>query len=83
VLSKPGVFGNSGLNVLPGPGAATIDFMLGKRFRIPWEGRALQFRFEAFNFTNTPRFGQPVGFLGSTQTGTIARLRSRDGFSSD
>ena len=71
VISDPGVYGNSGRNILRGPGARNFDFMLSKRFRMPWEGHALQFRFEAFNFMNTPRFGQPWGFLQTPQTGTI------------
>ncbi len=72
VLSAPGVFGNSGRNVLRGPGTKNFDFMLGKRFRMPWEGHSLQLRFEAFNLTNTPRFGQPFGVLQVPRAGTIS-----------
>jgi len=71
VQSTPGVFGNNGRNVLVGPGMRGLDFMMGKRFTLPWEGHSMQFRFEAFNFTNTPRFGQPSGGLRAPATATI------------
>ena len=73
VVSEPGVYGTNGRNVLRGPGGRNFDFMLGKRFRMPWEGHTVQFRFEAFNFTNTPQFGQPVGGMLRAATGTINR----------
>ncbi|MDE0261897.1 MAG: TonB-dependent receptor [Bryobacterales bacterium] len=73
VVSEPGVFGTTGRNPLRGPGGKNFDFMLGKRFRMPWEGHTVQFRFEAFNFTNTPQFGQPVGGMLRAATGTINR----------
>ncbi|MDE0626094.1 MAG: hypothetical protein OXH99_06845 [Bryobacterales bacterium] len=47
--------------------------MAGKRFRLPREGHTMQFRFESFNLTNTPRFGQPVGGMLRAATGTINR----------
>ena len=73
VVSAPGVYGTNGRNVLRGPGGRSLDFMLGKRFRLPWEGHTMQFRFESFNLTNTPRFGQPVGGMLRAATGTINR----------
>ena len=73
VVSAPGVYGTNGRNVLRGPGGKNFDFMLGKRFRMPWEGHTVQLRFEAFNFTNTPQFGQPNGGMLRAATGTINR----------
>ncbi len=70
VASAPGVYGNTGRNVLYGPGSRNFDFILGKRFRVS-EKHALQFRFESFNFTNTPTFGQPNGGLRAQATATI------------
>jgi hypothetical protein len=66
VASAPGVFGNTGRNVLYGPGSRNFDFILGKRFAMPWEGHALQCR-----FTNTPTFGQPAAGLRGQATATI------------
>jgi hypothetical protein len=71
VQSAPGVYGNTGRNVLYGPGVRNFDFILGKQFTLPWERHQLQFRFESFNFTNTPHFGQPVSGLRAANTATI------------
>lgn len=71
VISAPGVYGTTGRNPLVGPPGRSFDLMLGKRFVMPWEGHSMQFRFEAFNFTNTPRFGQPNGGMLGAATGTI------------
>ena len=71
VAAAPGVYGNNGRNVLYGPGAKSLDFILGKRFALPWERHALQFRFEAFNFTNTSAYGQPAGGVRGQSTATI------------
>lgn len=73
IVSAPGVFGNNGRNPLRGPGGKNLDFMMGKRFGMPWEGHTVQLRFEAFNFTNTPQFGQPAGLMLRATTGTINR----------
>lgn len=75
VQSAPGVFGNTGRNVLYGPGLGNFDFILAKRFRMPWREDHLQFRFEAFNFTNTPHFNQPAAGLRSPNT---AKINSAD-----
>jgi hypothetical protein len=71
VQSAPGVYGNTGRNVLYGPGFNNLDFILAKRFIMPWKEHQLQFRFEAFNFTNTPHFNQPVRGLRASNTATI------------
>lgn len=47
-----------------------FDFVLSKRFNVR-EGHSLQFRFESFNFTNTPHFDQPNGGLRGQNTAKI------------
>ncbi|MDX2180780.1 MAG: carboxypeptidase regulatory-like domain-containing protein [Bryobacteraceae bacterium] len=52
-------FGNSGVNILRGPGSVNLDGILSKSFPLGRESRYLQFRFEAFNVFNHANFGQP------------------------
>jgi hypothetical protein len=68
----PGVFGNAGRNIIRGPGRKNLDIMVSRNFRMPWEDHTLQFRFESFNFTNTPAFGQPNTSLGTPNAGLIS-----------
>jgi hypothetical protein len=63
-------YGNSGRNVLLGPGLKNLDLTLGKGFTLR-ERMNLQFRLESFNATNTPAFGQPNAVLNSPSAGTI------------
>ena len=72
-------FGNSGFNVLRGPGIVNLDLGLFREFRFTERFR-LQFRAESFNFTNTPHFGNPDGYVGDgsdfmTITGTTNLAR--------
>lgn len=52
--AKPGESGDR--NVLRDPGFSSMDMGLSKSFKMPWEGHALQFRWEVFNITNTQYF---------------------------
>jgi hypothetical protein len=45
-----------------------VDAALTKAFRLPWEGKRLQFRAEAFNAFNHPNFTNPSLSLESPQT---------------
>ena len=64
-------FGNAGKGILRGPGRAVWDFSAYKNFRIT-EKYAAQFRFEAFNFTNTPNFNFPNVQVGNRNYGVIS-----------
>lgn len=66
-----GVLDDAGRNLIWGPGTRALDFSLSRRFDLPWEGDYLQFRFESFNFTNTPVFGRPNTSIGRPAAGRI------------
>jgi len=66
-------FGNTGRNILTGPGLVDWDFGGDKDFRIN-EQAGLQFRAEFFNVLNRPNFGLPSGSIGSTAAGTITSV---------
>ncbi len=52
-------FGNSGRNILDGPGLGNLDFSAFKNFNLG-ERAKLEFRFESFNMFNHANFGSPV-----------------------
>lgn len=61
--SGAGVFGNTGRNILRGPGYFNLDGSVFRNFRIT-ERFKLQFRTEAFGLTNTPHFNNPGATIG-------------------
>ena len=64
--------GNSGRNILRGPGQFTIDAALAKHTTI---GKVdTEIRIEAFNLLNHPVFANPAATIGSSNTGTISSL---------
>jgi hypothetical protein len=63
-------YGNSGHNILFGPGCRNLDLSLSKSFEIS-EGKRLQFRAESFNTTNTPAFDQPGATINGLGVGQI------------
>jgi hypothetical protein len=64
-------FGNSGRNILTGPGINNVDFGLHRLFPIGERFR-LEFRAEAFNALNHPQFGQPGNTIGNPGVGKIS-----------
>ncbi len=72
VFSDPGVgrLGNTGRNILRGPDFRNLDLSLFRRFRMT-ERFNLEFRAESFNFSNTPKFGNPDGNFVSPTFGMI------------
>ncbi len=64
-------YGNAGRNLIEGPGQVNFDFSVYKNFPIN-EDMRIQFRFEAFNFFNTPAFGGPNTQVGNRNFGLIS-----------
>lgn len=63
-------FGNSGRNILRGPGLTNTDLGLSRIIPVT-ERIHMEFRAEAFNLFNTPQFGLPNATLGTSTVGTI------------
>jgi hypothetical protein len=64
----PGTYGNAGRNILQGPGLATTDLSLAKKFSLT-ERLNLQFRTEAFNIFNHTNFNTPNPVVYAAATG--------------
>jgi hypothetical protein len=68
--NAPLTFGNSGRNIIPGPGSLSIDTSLSKSFLFA-ESHRLQLRFDAFNLPNRPNLNEPNATLTSPAFGRI------------
>ena len=53
-FTTPGEIGDR--NNVKGDGVFNVDMNLAKTFAMPWEGHAVQFRWEVFNVSNSVRF---------------------------
>ena len=69
-LNAPGTFGNTGRNVLRGPGLRNIDIGTVKSFQVR-ERYRVQLRGEAFNIANHANFGSPNASVSSATFGRI------------
>ena len=67
---EPFGFGNSGRNILDGPGLATINFGLMKNFRFK-ESRRFQLRWELFNAFNRVNLRRPNEAVDSFSAGLV------------
>jgi len=78
VTPAPGSFGNSGRDILFGPGWEQIDVNVTKKFRIRKLGEAatFQFRADARDLLNHPNLGQPNTSLGTPGVGQISSANS-------
>jgi len=67
-------FGNSGRNILDGPGTIALNLSLAREFRIRERSRA-QFRWETFNVTNHTNLNLPNIALDKANAGTIIQSK--------
>jgi len=74
-VPTPGTWGNSGRNILEGPGTKSVDFSLFKDTHLT-ESKVLQLRAESFNLANTPQFNNPAATAGTTTIGAISAAGS-------
>jgi hypothetical protein len=72
-------FGTAGFNSLYGPGRINWDFGLFRRFQVT-EKVNMEFRLESFNFTNTPKFGNPGSNASNVQFNGDGSVRNLNGF---
>jgi hypothetical protein len=73
-------FGNTGFNSLRGPGVVNTDVAISRDFPITERFRA-QFRFESFNFLNTPHFGLPNTNVSNMVLNSDGTIRNLGGYS--
>jgi outer membrane receptor protein involved in Fe transport len=66
-----GTVGDSGRNIVRGPGQGNLDFSIFREFPIR-ERSTLEFRSEFFNLTNHPNFGNPNTSMDSASFGQIS-----------
>jgi hypothetical protein len=70
-------FGNTGRNILRGPGVTHLDLGLFRSFKFS-ERIQLQFRAEAFNLSNTPHFSNPAANVSGAGFMTITSTAGED-----
>jgi outer membrane receptor protein involved in Fe transport len=64
-----GQWGNSGRNILQGPGTSNVDFSIFKNTHLT-ESKTLQLRAEFFNLFNDPQFNNPSATAPTPATGS-------------
>jgi hypothetical protein len=69
-VTARGHYGTSGRNILSAPGLTNFDFAVFKNFPIS-ERKEIEFRWENYNFTNTPPFNPPTLEISSGNFGRV------------
>jgi len=70
VHNAPGTYGTSGRNSVVGPGLATVNAGVARRFRVT-ESQSMEVRFEAFNALNHTNLRNPTATLSNNKFGAI------------
>jgi len=68
-----GTFGNSGRNILRGPGLFNVDTAVQRRFAVSGQ-TAIELRWEIFNLFNSDQFGLPESNIANAAFGQLTRL---------
>ena len=72
-------FGNTGRNILRGPGVFNLDGSLFRTFKMT-ERFSMQFRAECFGVTNTPQFANPGATASSLTRNVDGSIKALNGF---
>lgn len=72
VSNGPGQYGDTGRNILSGPGLTNVNLSLVRSFPIGERFGNLEFRSEFFNLFNHPNFGQPDGDFSDKTFGVVS-----------
>lgn len=67
-------------NVIRGDGYAGLDMALSKRWKLPWESKSVQFRWEVFNVPNLHRFNVASGLQTQAGCACIASMQQPNTF---
>ena len=73
-------FGNTGRNILRGPGVFNLDSSIFREFKLT-ERFGLQLRAEVFGVTNTPQFSNPGATVSSATRNADGSIRTLGGYS--
>jgi hypothetical protein len=74
-------FGTTGRNTLYGPGMWNLDFSLFRTFQLG-ERLRMEFKAEAFNLTNTPKFSNPGANVANMRLNADGTIQTLNNFSS-
>jgi hypothetical protein len=72
VANSPGQYGDTGRNIISGPGLTNVNLSLVRSFPISDRLGKVEFRSEFFNLFNHPNFGQPDGIFSDKTFGVIS-----------
>jgi hypothetical protein len=72
-------FGNTGRNILRGPGQFNLDGSVFRTFAVR-EGMGLEVRMEMFGVTNTPQFNNPGATASNMTLNNDGTIRALNGF---
>jgi hypothetical protein len=76
-VPAPYQFGNSGRDILTGPGTKEVDLGVFKSFPLAADQvRRFEFRADFFNLLNTPQFDNPSSAVGAPGAGVISAAGS-------